>query len=161
LKSWQLERQNALRENRMPARFVGRQPNLINNSILRVNSLTNNSVSVSPLRYLSQDSVQERRHQNRRDKEVRKIFKKLKDQNVINIAVLSNNKRVEYFPDENIIIKGSGLATDPLDLTEDDTDIYSDEENPKEKKIANKMVDYSLEKKKLIRDKLKIKKIKN
>jgi hypothetical protein len=154
------ERQNALRENRMPARFVGRQPNLIDNSILRVNSLTNNSVSVSPLRYLSQDNVQERRHQNRRDKEVRKISKKLKDQNVRSIAVSSNNKRVEYFPDENIIIKGSGSASDPVDITEDDTDIYSDEENPREKKIANKVVDYSLGKKKLIGDKLRMKRSK-
>jgi hypothetical protein len=49
-------------ENRMSARFIGRQPNLINNNLLRETSFNNNSVSVSPLRDLSQDSVQERRH---------------------------------------------------------------------------------------------------
>jgi hypothetical protein len=121
----------------MPARFIKKQPNLMDNNLLRENSLNNNSVSASPLRYLSQDNVQERRHQNRRDKEVRKIS----DQNVRSVAVSSNSKRIEYFPEENIIIKGSGWATDPLDITEDDTDIYSDEENPREKKIANKIID--------------------
>jgi hypothetical protein len=80
----------------MPARFIGRQSNLIDNNLLRENSLNNNSVSASPLRYLNQDNVQERRHQNRRDKEVRKISKKLKDQNVRSEAVSSNNKRIEY-----------------------------------------------------------------
>jgi hypothetical protein len=46
---------------------------------------------------------------------------------------------------------------DPLDITENDTDIYSDDENPKEKKIANKTVDYTLGKKKLIGERLKVK----
>jgi hypothetical protein len=45
-------------------------------------------------------------------------------------------------------------------MTEDDTDIYSDEENPKEKKIANKNIDYSLGKRKLLREKLKVKRSK-
>jgi hypothetical protein len=45
-------------------------------------------------------------------------------------------------------------------MTEDDTDIYSDEENPREKRIANKIIDYSLGKKKLIGDKLKVKRSK-
>jgi hypothetical protein len=31
---------------------------------------------------------------------------------------------------------------DPLDIEEDVTDLYSDDENPKEKKIANKIIDY-------------------
>jgi hypothetical protein len=31
-----------------------------------------------------------------------------------------------------------------LDITEDDIDIYSDDENPKEKKIVNKIIDYIL-----------------
>jgi hypothetical protein len=75
------------------------------------------------------------------------------------LAVTSSNKRVEYFPEENIIIKGSGLAMDPLDMTEDDTDLYSDDENPKEKKIANKIIDYSLGKRKLIGEKLKVKRL--
>jgi hypothetical protein len=52
------------------------------------------------------------------------------------LAITSSNKKIEYFPEKNIIIKGSGSTTDPLDMTEDDTDIYSDEENSKEKKIT-------------------------
>jgi hypothetical protein len=46
---------------------------------------------------------------------------------------------------------------DRLDIAEDDTDIYSDDENPKEKKTANKIVDYTLGKKKLMGEKLKVK----
>jgi hypothetical protein len=76
------------------------------------------------------------------------------------LAITSGTKKVEYFPEENIIIKGSGSAMDPLDMTGDDTDIYSDDENPKEKKIANKIIDYSLGKRKLIGDKLKVKRSK-
>jgi hypothetical protein len=38
----------------MPARFIGRQPNLINNNLIRETLFINNSVSVFPLRGLSQ-----------------------------------------------------------------------------------------------------------
>jgi hypothetical protein len=31
---------------------------------------------------------------------------------------------------------------DPLNIAEEDTEIYSDNKNPKGKKIANKIVDY-------------------
>jgi hypothetical protein len=37
-------------------------------------------------------------------------------------------------------------------------DIYSDDENPKIKKIANKMIDYTLDKKKHTKKKLKVRK---
>jgi hypothetical protein len=60
----------------------------------------------------------------------------------------------------NIIIKGSGSSTNPLDIAENDTDIYSDDENPKVKKVANKIIDYTLKNKKLTGEKLKIKKLK-
>jgi hypothetical protein len=140
----------------MPARFIGRQPNLINNNLIRETSFNNNSVSMSPLRDLSQDNIQERRHQKRREKEVLKLSKKLKNQDMRSLTIISGTKRVEYFPDENIVIKGSESATDPLDMIEDD----SDDENPKEKKIANKIIDYSLGKRKLIGEKLKTKRLK-
>jgi hypothetical protein len=32
---WEIERNNAANENRIPARFIGRQPNLINNNLMR------------------------------------------------------------------------------------------------------------------------------
>jgi hypothetical protein len=32
------------------------------------------------------------------------------------VAITSNNKRIEYFPEENIIVKGSRLATNCLDV---------------------------------------------
>jgi sialic acid synthase SpsE len=85
---------------------------VIDNNLLRETSFNNNSVSTSPLRELSQDNIQERRYQKRREKEVLKLSKKLKDQDMRSLTVTSNNKRIEYFPEENIIIKGSGLATD-------------------------------------------------
>jgi hypothetical protein len=65
---WQLERHNAFTENRIPSRFIGRQPNLINNNLIKETSFSNNSVSVSPLRDLSQDNIQEKKHQKRREK---------------------------------------------------------------------------------------------
>jgi hypothetical protein len=37
---------------------------------------------------------------------------------------------------------------DPVDLIEEDTDIYSDEDNPKAKKIANKMISFTFDKEK-------------
>jgi hypothetical protein len=43
----------------------------------------------------------------------------LSNQGSRSIEVSTRSKRVEYFPDENLIIKGSGLATDPLDLLEE------------------------------------------
>jgi hypothetical protein len=58
-----------------------------------------------------------------------------------------------------LIVKGSGSEKDPLDIA-DDTDIYSDDENPKVKKIANKIVDYTLENKKLSKEKLKVRRSK-
>jgi hypothetical protein len=41
----------------MAARFIRRQPNLINNDFMRETSFGNNSVSVSSLGELSQDNV--------------------------------------------------------------------------------------------------------
>jgi hypothetical protein len=35
---WELEKYNAFNENRMPARFIGRQPNLINNNLMKETS---------------------------------------------------------------------------------------------------------------------------
>jgi hypothetical protein len=39
---WQLERHNAFHENRIPARFIERQPNEIDNNLLRETSFNNN-----------------------------------------------------------------------------------------------------------------------
>jgi hypothetical protein len=64
----------------MSARFIGRQHNLINNNLIRETSFVNNSVSVFPLRNLSQDNIQERRHQKRREREVLILSRKLKNQ---------------------------------------------------------------------------------
>jgi hypothetical protein len=145
----------------MPARFIGRQPNVIDNNIIRETSFVNNSVSISPLRDLSQDNIQERRYQKRREKEVLKLSKKLKDQDMRSLAITSGTKRVEYFPDGNIY-KRIRIGHGPFryDRREDDTDLYSDDKNPKEKKIANKIIDYSLGKRKLIGGKLKVKRSK-
>jgi hypothetical protein len=91
---------------------IGRQPNVIDNNLLRETSFNNNSINTSPLRYLSQDNVQEKRHQKRREKEVLKLSRKLKDQDMRSLAITSSNKRIEYFPKENIIRKGFGSRYD-------------------------------------------------
>jgi hypothetical protein len=84
----------------------------------------------------------------------------LNDQDSRSIEVSTNNKRIEYFPMENMIIKGSGSVTDLLDIAKEDTDIYSDNKNPKVKKVANKIIDYTLGNKKLTGEKLKVKRSK-
>jgi sialic acid synthase SpsE len=61
---------------------------------------------VSPLRELNQDSVQENTLQKRREKEIQRLSQKLNNQNLRSLSVTSCNKRTEYFPEENIIIKG-------------------------------------------------------
>jgi hypothetical protein len=43
---WELKRYNVFNENKIPARFIGKQPNLINNNLMRKTSFGNNSVSV-------------------------------------------------------------------------------------------------------------------
>jgi hypothetical protein len=70
----------------------------------------------------------------------------LNNQDSRSIEISTNDKRIEYFPIKNMIIKGSGSATD----------IYSDVENPKVKKVANKIIDYTLKNKKLKGEKLKV-----
>jgi hypothetical protein len=70
---WQLERHNAFIENRIPSRFIGRQSILIVNNLLRETSFNNNLVSIFLLRELSQDNIQERRCQKRREKEIFKL----------------------------------------------------------------------------------------
>jgi hypothetical protein len=91
---------------------------------------------------------------------IRNISEKLNNQDFRSIEVSMGNKRIKYFPDKNIIIKKSGSATDSLDIAKDDTDIYSNDENPKEKKIANKIINYTLGNKKLMKEKLKVRRSK-
>jgi hypothetical protein len=74
------------------------------------------------------------------------------------IEVSSIDKRIEYFPEEDLIIKGSGSVEDPFDIADEDTNLYSDEENTKAKKIAGKMVDCTLKKEKSKKEKLKMRK---
>jgi hypothetical protein len=99
---WQLERHNAFTENRMLTKFIGRQPNLINNNLIRETSFVNNSVSIFPLRNLSQDNIQKNRPQKKKEKEVFKLSRKLKNQEMKNLTIISSIQRVECFPDENI-----------------------------------------------------------
>jgi hypothetical protein len=72
---WELERYNAFNENRIPAKFIKKQPNLINNNLMRKTSFVNNSVSVSPLRELSQDNVQEKDIKKKEKKKFKDYFK--------------------------------------------------------------------------------------
>jgi hypothetical protein len=47
---------------------------------------------------------------------------------------------LNIFQKKILLLKNPSL----LDTAEEDTDIYSDDENPKRKKIKNKIVDYTL-----------------
>jgi hypothetical protein len=67
----------------MPMRFTGGQPNLINNNLMRETSFGTNSICVSPLRELSQNNIQEKKHQKKSSKIMSEI-KKSKYEKFIN-----------------------------------------------------------------------------
>jgi hypothetical protein len=99
-KKWMFEQNNTFNENRMFARFIRRKANLINNNFMREISFGNNLVCVFPLKKLNQDNVQEKRHQTKREKKIQKLFQKLNNQNIKNLSITSNNKKIEYFLEE-------------------------------------------------------------
>jgi hypothetical protein len=116
--------------------------------------VNSNLISVSPPKRIIRRSTQD----TEKDREVNRLSIQLNNPTPRSIEVSNNDKRILYFPTEDILIKGSGSVEDPFDIADDNTDIYSDEENPKAKKIANKMVDYTLDKDKSNKKKLKIRK---
>jgi hypothetical protein len=124
---------------------------VVGSSLIREPSVTSNSISVSPPKRIIRKSTQE----IERDIKVKRLSIQLNNPNSRSIEISTNDKRIEYFPEEDLIIKGSKSIEDPFDVADDDTDIYSDEENPKAKKIANKMIDYTLDKKNLKKRNLK------
>jgi hypothetical protein len=152
--TWEHERDLAAIEGRPPARFIAKQTNVVGNALIREPSVTSNTLSVSPPKRIIRKSTQE----IERDKEVKKLSIQLNNPNSRSIEVSINDKKIEYFPEEDLIIKGSRSMEDPFDVADDDTNIYSDSENPKAKKIANKMVDYTLNKKNSNKGKFKVRK---
>jgi GTP cyclohydrolase II len=84
-----------------------RQFNLNTNNFIKETTFGINSISIFPLSDLSQDNVEENRHQERREKEVQILSQKLNNQILKSLSVTSGNKRIEYFLKENIIVKGS------------------------------------------------------
>jgi hypothetical protein len=44
---------------------------------------------------------------------MQRLSQKLNNQNLKSLSITSGNKKIKYFLEENIIVKGSGLATDP------------------------------------------------
>jgi hypothetical protein len=66
------------------------------------------SINISPLRSFSQKNIQKSRHQKKRDREIQKLSEKLNNQEMRSLSITAQNKRVEYFPEENLIIKGFG-----------------------------------------------------
>jgi hypothetical protein len=69
----------------------------------------------------------------REEKKKFRDYLKKNNQNIRSLTVTLGIKRVEYFPEENIVIKGFGSATNPLDIADENTEIYSDDENRKGK----------------------------
>jgi hypothetical protein len=141
-------------EGRPLVRFIVKQPNVVSSALIRIPSITSNTLSISPPKRIIRRSSQK----IERDKEVKRLSMQLNNPSSRSIEVSSSNKRIKYFPVEDLIIKGPGSIQNPFNIAEDDTDIYSDEENTKAKKIANKMVDYTLEGKKHNKEKLKVRK---
>jgi hypothetical protein len=138
-------------KGQLPVKFISKQPNVVRSALIRESSVTSNSLSVSPPKRIIRKSIQE----TERDKEVKRLSIQLNNPNSRSIKVSTNDKRIEYFPEEKLIVKRSGSMEDPFDIADDDTNIYSDDKNPKVKKIANKIMDYTLDKKKPIKKKLK------
>jgi hypothetical protein len=151
--AWDHERDMAAIEGRRVARFVTKQPNIIGNNLIREPSVNSNLISVSPPKRIVRKSTQEIEI----DREVDRLSRQLNNPYPRSIEVSTSDKRIEYFPEQDLIVKGSGSIEDLVDLAEEDTDIYSDEENTKAKKIANKMISFTFNKKKPKRKKLKIK----
>jgi hypothetical protein len=60
-----------------PIRFFTDQPNEIRNNLIREHSANTNSMSISPPRRIVQNSQLERRHEEKREKEVKKLLEKL------------------------------------------------------------------------------------
>jgi hypothetical protein len=137
-------------------RFIAKQPNVVRSTLIREPSVNSNSLSIFSPKRIIRKCVQE----NERDKEIKRLSKKLDNPSSRSIKISTSDKRIEYFPDKKLIVKGSGSIEDPLDVADNDTDIYSDNKNPKVKKIANKMVDYTLDKKKSGKEKLKVRRSK-
>jgi hypothetical protein len=151
--AWDEERDLVALEGRPAAIFFVKQPNIISNLLIREPSVNSNLTSISPPKRIIRRSTQD----IQRDKEINRLSIQLNNP-TRSIEVSNNDKRIEYFPNEDLLIKGSGSVEDPLDIADEDTDIYSDKENPKTKKIANKMVDYTLDKNKSNKKKLKVRK---
>jgi hypothetical protein len=84
----------------MPPRFIERQLNSINNDLMREISF---GKCIS-----TKGTVQKNRHQKKKkEKEIQRLSQKLNNKNLRSLSVISNNKKIEYFPEKSIIIKGS------------------------------------------------------
>jgi hypothetical protein len=79
-------------EHRNLFRYLGKQPNLIvNQESIRKNLIGRNHVSRSPLVELGQNRIKEERSQERRNKEIRRISGKLKDQKTRKLTFTAGN----------------------------------------------------------------------
>jgi hypothetical protein len=133
--AWDHEKDLAALEGRPPARFVIKQPNIISNPLIGEFYVDSNLISVSPPKRIIRKSTQD----IERDREINRLSIQLNNPSPRSIEVFTNDKRIEYFPEEDLMIKGSGSVEDPFDIADDDTNLYSNEENTKAKKIVGKI----------------------
>jgi hypothetical protein len=84
------------------------KPNLIRNNLIREPSINTNLMSAFPPRRIIRNSVQKKKHEEKREKEVKKLSEKFDNQNSRSIEVSTNNKRIDNFPVENMIKKHEG-----------------------------------------------------
>jgi hypothetical protein len=69
----------------------------VRSALIREPSITSNSLRI-------RRSIQE----TKRNKEVKRLSIQLNNPSFRSIEVSTNDKRIEYFPDEELIVKGSG-----------------------------------------------------
>jgi hypothetical protein len=77
-------------------------------TLIREPSVNSNLISVSPPKKIIRKSTQE----IERDKEVDRLSRQLNNPSPRSIEVSTNNKRIKYFPEEDLILKGSGSVED-------------------------------------------------
>jgi hypothetical protein len=77
---WEHERELAAVQGHPPVRFFTNQPNEIRDNLIRKPSINTNSMSVSPQRRIIRNSQLEKRHEEKKEKEVKKLSEKLNNQ---------------------------------------------------------------------------------
>jgi hypothetical protein len=64
----------------------------------------------------NQNRIQQNSSRERRNKDIRRVSGKLDDHRIKKLTCSTGNKQVQYFPGEDLIVKGNGLVEDPINI---------------------------------------------